>query len=100
MVRGERYILCSAIHFDDGKKHVHVPVNIKSGYVVCGRRHHDCFYTCGTLDPDLKYLKFEKEQGFVTNDNHFVTREAAAEIALASGQIKEEKIRLFSEDLY
>lgn len=40
----EEYIICSAIHFDDSKEHVHQPVNIKSGYVVCGRRHHSILH--------------------------------------------------------
>jgi hypothetical protein len=43
---------------------------------------------------------YEKEQGFLTNKNRFVSRQEGAKIAFAAGQIKEEIVRLFSEDLY
>ena len=39
------------------------------------------------------------EQGFVTNSGRFVSREEAAQIAFASGQIKKQKKLFFSEDL-
>jgi hypothetical protein len=39
-------------------------------------------------------------QGFLTNTDRFVDRKEAAQIALDSGQIKEEVKKLFSEDLY
>lgn len=42
----------------------------------------------------------EYEQGFLTNDNRFVERAEAAEIAFKSGQIKVEKTYLFSEDVW
>ena len=35
-------ILCAAIWYNDGKKHVHQPINIETGFVICGRRHHNC----------------------------------------------------------
>lgn len=38
----EERILCAAVHYDDGKEYVHQPINITSGYVVCGHRHHNC----------------------------------------------------------
>ena len=37
---------------------------------------------------------------FLTNDNRFVERAEAAEIAFKSGQIKIEKTYLFSEDVW
>ena len=81
-------ILCAAIWFDDGKEYDHQPINIKTGYVICGHRHHNCFMTAGILDPGISnYQKHEKEQGFVTNTNRFVSREEASEIALKSGQV-------------
>ena len=94
------YILCAAIWFDDGKVHDHQPVNIKTGYVICGHRHHNCFMTAGILDPERGYLKHEKEQGFLTDENRFVGREEAGTIAYREGQTKELKEKLFSEDLY
>lgn len=110
----KEYILCAAIHFKDGNKHEHQPINIDSGYVVCGRRHHNCFVTHaiikkGGIVPDklLEVPSFESEQGFVTNLDRFVDRDEASKIASAAGQVKNNvqgwgsKPRiLFSEHLY
>ena len=99
----KEYILCSAIYFDDGKEHDHQPKNITTGYVICGRRHHNCFATAYTLDPEITYLKFEKEQGFLTNLDRFVDRNEGLKIALEAEQVLDvTKLgkQLFSEDLY
>lgn len=97
----DEVILCAAIHFDDGKKYGLQPYNIESGLVLCGWWHGCIFPQIGGLVKERQELGiFEKEQGFLTNKNRFVTREEAAEIALKAGQIKEPKNRLFSEDLY
>jgi hypothetical protein len=94
------YLLCSAIWFDDGvDTYVHQPRNIKTGFVVCGRRHHNCFTTVAML-MGIRKLTKEEVQGFLTNKDRFVDRYEAAQIALASGQIKEPKKRLFSEDVW
>jgi len=101
-----RYIICSAIWFNDGKIHVHQPKNIETGFVICGRRHHNCFAMLKALNVDrLQFEKIENVeiQGFLTNDDMFVTREEAYEIALSANQITEHldrKHRLFSEDIY
>lgn len=98
-------ILCAANHYDDGIEHVHKPRNIKTGFVVCGRRHHNCIQTFAMI-VGLPYteeghvLHRTEEQGFITNLDRFVTREEAAEIALAAGQIENKIITLYSEDLY
>lgn len=87
-------IICSAIHHDDGEEHMHQPKNIKTGFVIAGRRHHNCIATRFTL---LKFwdgdrLKLGKETfGFLTSDDRFVGREEAGIIALATGQVKELK---------
>ena len=86
----KEYILCATNHYDDGEKQIHGPKNIESGFVICGRRHHNC----------ISIFVGEYEQGFLTNTNRFVDREEAAKIAFDYGQIKEETKRLFSEDLY
>src|SRR5260221_6899549 len=84
------YILCAAIHLQDGKKYSYQPLNIKEGLVVSGRRHHNCFTTVtylrdyGKSDP----LIIPTDQGFLTSKNRFVTREEAADIAFKRGQIK------------
>jgi hypothetical protein len=91
-------ILCAAIHFDDGINHVHQPFNIETGFVICGRRHHNCFATLSALKVDKAILKNHK-QGFITNTNRFVDREEAAVIAFKAGQ-STQTTTLFSEDLY
>jgi len=44
-------------------------------------------------------LPITGEQGFITYDGDFVSREEAAKIAFKAGQIPKEKLALFSEDL-
>ena len=100
-------ILCAAIWFDNGKAFVHQPNNIKTGFVVCGRRHHNCFavfsamrdYATGTTDKDIDNYPKEIEQGFLTSLDRFVDRREAGEIAFKANQSKETNC-LFSEDLY
>lgn len=98
----QEYILCAAIWFDDGEKHVHQPVNIETGLVVCGRRHHNCFATLAIISDDkLQKLNLRKKstQGFITNTDRFVDRIEAAKIAFNAAQSKLTDT-LFSEDLY
>lgn len=102
----KEYVLCAANHFDDGKEHVHVPKNITSGFVVCGQRHHNCFYTVSILleKNEKEFHKLEDKciQGFLTNTNRFVDRKEGARIAYDAGQISTlgEDQSLYSEDLY
>ena len=106
----EEYILCAAIWFNDNKNHEHQPKNVSNGFIVCGRRHHNCFITVTTCafiftgkgDVTLKINKLYKQtiQGFLTNLNRFVNRKEAGKIAFKSGQIKKETDCLMSEDLY
>lgn len=105
----KEYILCAAIHFDDQKEYVHQPKNITTGFVVCGRRHHNCFALFsaikshrGTTDDDLRDYPSHKHtvQGFLTSKDRFINREEAAKLALETGQIKESVGILFSEHLY
>lgn len=81
-------ILCSAIHVKDGKKHEHQPKNIDSGFVVCGRRHHNCFYTISLMgNPEYKNMAGRDGQGFLTNTDKFVSRKEAYLIAKEAGQL-------------
>jgi hypothetical protein len=100
------YIICAAIHFDDGKQYLHQPKNIKTGYVICGRRHHNCYLTNslihkGSLDWKKEFIHI---QGFLTNADRFVDRKEAYEIAFKVNQISDkvfdEEGSLISEDLY
>lgn len=108
----KEYILCAANRYDDGKKHEHQPININRGFVVCGRRHHNCIGTfaqiVGFPYTELGHRIHNTEvQGFLTNTNRFVTRKEAYKIAFDADQIKgpnkgysENEIGLTSEDLY
>src|SRR5688572_16192142 len=86
-IRGfdEEYILCAAIHFKDGKDHLHQPVNIQSGFVVCGRRHHNVYLTVSIFQTERV---LDDEQGFVTSKDRFVDRKEGGEIAFKVGQTK------------
>ena len=101
----KEYILCSAVHFDDGKEYVHQPINIGSGYVVCGMRHHNCYMTVSVLSNGIVMQDKEDIQGFITNRNRFVDRKEAMELVIENGQCHNGKlcnprVGLFSEDLY
>ncbi len=98
----EERILCAAVWFDDGKKHEHQPVNIETGFVVCGRRHHNCFMTASILrGEDWRASDYGKNvQGFMTSIDRFLNRKDAAEVAFNKGQTLRKDGCLFSEDLY
>lgn len=97
---GKAYVICAAIWFKDGKKYKHQPRNVDSGFVVCGRRHHNCFLTV-CLDGDFSKLKgVDHVQGFLTSDDMFLNREEAGALAFNVSQIEKPTVCLFSEDLY
>lgn len=97
----KEYILCAAIWFDDGKAYPYQPLNITTGLVLCGHRHHCIFQQIGGLVGERQQLGiYEKEQGFLTSTNHFVGRQEAAQLAFAAGQTPELLTKLYSEDLY
>lgn len=78
------------------KKRVHLPKNIETGIVVCGRRHHNAFRVLQEIIPKPA----NAIQGFMTSHDRFVTRAEAAHIALNAGQIDRPTSSLHSEDLY
>jgi len=92
------YVICAAIWFNDKKEHLHQPRNIKEGFVICGRRHHNCFITKSLSE--YSEIKGDSVQGFLTSKDIFLDRRQAAELAFKMGQIKRETTCLFSEDLY
>lgn len=100
-------IICSAIYVDDEIQHVHQPKNIKTGFVVCGRRHHNCLEIIKLIGK-TNYTT-TKIQGFLTENDYFVNRAQAFVIAKIKGQIIPERqlkrkhglfYELLSEDLY
>lgn len=105
-IKKPEYIICSAIHFNDGNKHEHQPKNITEGFVVCGRRHHNCYTITWILkDNELVTDKMTEAngkaiQGFLTSKDRFLNREQAGKLAYEMKQIDNPTNCLFSEDLY
>ena len=110
-VKVSTYIICSAIWFNDSKEHNHQPKNIKSGFVIPGRRHHNCYASFQSIGKSLDCdktlivkkgvsLEERETQGFLTNTDVFVDRKEGGEIAYKAGQTQILLTRLFSEDLY
>jgi len=112
------YIICAAIHYDNGLKYkFHDKFGIDTGFVIAGWRHP---YVASILPLNPYFIKnlFNKEdkeaiqkyeelnvkygwqeegltrcetiQGFLTNTGRFVDRKEAFDIALNAGQITEE----------
>lgn len=101
----KEYILCAANHYDDKKEHVFAPKNIKSGYVVCGHRHHNCITMFAMIvgfpySHEAQILHNTEVQGFLTNTNRFVDRKEAGQIAFDAKQTDTLIKKLHSEDLY
>lgn len=101
-------ILCSAIWYKDMKRPSYNPINITEGGVLCGHRHTHVISQMYALT-GKRTVTFgedsvgEHVQGFLTNQNRFVDRIEAAQIALEAKQISELKYSqtmLYSEDLY
>jgi hypothetical protein len=108
----KEYILCAAIWYkelalkkDDFPVGFSRPVNCDKGIVFCGLRHHNCLYQKVALTGLTDYESGKNIQGFLTNENRFVDRKEALQIALNAKQVDESNlgnslIGLFSEDLY
>ena len=94
------FILCAAIWINDGLKHEAQPKNIESGFVVCGRRHHNCYQTIksltskspseriGTLIQSMTEEEQRIHQGFITSLDRYVDRREGWDIAKANNQIQ------------
>ena len=103
------FILCAANYYDDGVESTHSCKNIKTGFVICGRRHHNCIATFAKMvgfpyDEKGLELMRTKQQGFITNTDRWVDRFEALKIAKQANQLitgdGNERLGLFSEDLY
>ncbi len=114
------FILCAAIWINDNQKHEQQPENIETGFVICGRRHNNCYQTIksltsqdsndkfGELINSLSTEELRKHQGFITSLDRYVDRKEGWKIAKANNQIQfglaasedgDESI-LISENLY
>jgi hypothetical protein len=95
------YVLCAAIYFDDGKHYEHQPKNISSGFVITGRRHHNCYTTLFILS-GKRSCDYKNIQGFLTSKDRFLDRVESYHLAVKSEQIKDDsEIKsLHSEDVW
>lgn len=83
-------------------------VRLADGCIIRGHRHHDCLRTALERKRVLGLhdgVRWSGEQGFVTSNNRFVTREQGYRLQVSAGI--ESKApggyrgeRLYSEDLY
>lgn len=98
MIKGkDEYIICAAIHYDDGLKRVHQPKNITKGIVICGRRHHNCVVVLKEIFVD-NICKTKCTSGFLTSYDRFLNREDSYK--LFKKDDKDSGEALTSEDLY
>lgn len=94
----KEFIICSAIIVQDGVKHKDQPIGITKGFVVCGRRHGDCYETIKHIA--RKAYGYNQivlnntlgkttagDMGFLTNTNRFVDRKEAMKIAIEANQL-------------
>ena len=107
----QEYIICCAVHLDDGYPHDRSPT--LTGFIVTGRRYADCYDTIGKLlvcnaamDKAVTHCRKNRRfQGFLTSANRFVSRKEAYQIAKRAGQLltsidDQEEPELISENLY
>lgn len=83
----KQFIICSAIHITDNITHLHQPKNITSGFVICGRRHHNCFQTLAILKQNTNIGWLPHTQGFITNDDLYLNRQDAFQVALKAKKL-------------
>ena len=77
-------------------------IRLLDGRVFMGKRHHDAFAAAKAAGVP-RMVEVQSEQGFVTEDGTFLSRAAALELALKTGQFKLPLIggdELTSEDLW
>ena len=111
------YILCSAIHYDNGLHYKYQDVyGVKTGFVLSGYRHPNILSVLPTNPYFLKGMfedgdkesiqkyeelkvkygwqedsltRCETVQGFLTSTGRFVNRQEARDIAIKAGQVDE-----------
>ena len=76
----------------------HAAIVAQDGMIILGKCHADCFHTLKHIGD--RFSNKVEHQGFFTSHGRYVTRDIAARLAFASGQIKEKTEILCSEDLW
>lgn len=97
-----RPIICSAIEFDVKISHPVYKVRNSDKLVLCGHRHPHIIGQWVTMT-GLPMHAVSYTQGFLTEDNMFVTRDEALMMAQNSGQVgygRYSSVDLYSEDIY
>lgn len=107
----KEYVLCAAIWYKDGTEAPRgmIAQNINSGVVIGQWRHGNCINVRATnplwnasklaerlgKDVPMTYEQtteyFDEVDGFITSEGRFVDRWQAAELAILSGQVTEER---------
>ena len=100
-------IYSAAIWYKDLPTAKYLPTNINTGIVVEGHRHADIIRTVINLIGKRTCKSGENcsgnsVEGFVTNENRFVDRTEALQIARDANQIISDTTfpQLYSEDIY
>lgn len=96
----KEFILCAAIWINDGLIHDQQPENIDTGFVICGRRHNNCYQTIKSLTGQnvnnrykelidaMSQEEIRKHQGFITSLDRYVDRKEGWKIAKENNQIQ------------
>lgn len=101
-IKNREFILCAAIWYKDGLIHDGQPKNIETGFVIAGRRHHNCYATARALSGLDEAIKlkitniensmskedYRNHQGFITSLDRYVNRREGYRIAKANNQIQ------------
>lgn len=87
MKKKQEFIICSAVWFKDEYQYSEQPINVGLGFVVCGRRHNNCFQVFNMINKDFTITKENTICGFLTNTNRFVDRKEGFVIAQKQNQL-------------
>jgi len=94
-------IICAANWYQDGKEYAHQPCNVDSGYVFCGRMHHNIIALHFALTGNVTGNSCDS--GFLTSHDRWVDRVEGLAIAKERDQIIKKHgnpNELYSEDIY
>jgi hypothetical protein len=79
-------IVMKSIWFDDNKPHLDQPINVKTGIVLVGDDYDVIVDNYNRIKHDFPYL-VERERGYITNNNRFVSELESSKIRFMSGEL-------------